>query len=95
MTTLAAARLAGSVRELLAGATAREQLGGTDGKSGALLERVVIDGERYVVKYLGVDRDWVARASGDLGCRPLLLWRSGLFRLPSRLPRSRCGGLRA
>ena len=50
-----------------------------DAKSGGALERVVIDGERYVVKHLHVDDDWIMRATGDVTCRALLVWQSGLF----------------
>ena len=39
----------------------------------------MIDGERYVVKHLSVDGDWIMRATGDVACRPLLMWRSGLL----------------
>ena len=70
---------AGSVEELIAGATERRPLGGTDGKSGSQLERVVIDGERFVLKQLHPDRDWTMRGFGDLWCRPVQLWVSGLL----------------
>ncbi len=71
--------VAGSLDELLAGATAREPFTSTDGKSGVPMERVVVDGERYVVKHLSIDGDWIMRATGDVACRPLLVWRSGLL----------------
>jgi hypothetical protein len=71
----------GSIEELLAGATLREPLGGTDGKSGSELERVVIDGESLVVKYLHVDHDWIMRGMGDLRARSVRLWTSGLLDL--------------
>jgi hypothetical protein len=70
---------AGSLEELLAGATDRQPLGGTDGKSGTVLERVVIDGERFVVKHLHPDDDWTMRGFGDLGCRPVAVWTSGIL----------------
>ncbi len=70
---------ASSVDELIAGATERAPLGGTDGKSGALLERVVIDGEPFVLKHLHVDDDWTMRGFGDLCCRPVRLWTSGIL----------------
>jgi hypothetical protein len=70
---------AGSIEELIAGATRREPLAGTDGKSGAPLERVVIDGEPFVLKRLHVDDDWSMRGFGDVGCRPARLWTSGLL----------------
>ena len=77
--------VASSLDELLAGATHREPMSHDDGKSGVPMERVVIDGERYVVKHLHVDDDWIMRTSGDVRCRPLLVWQSGLL---DRLPKS-------
>jgi len=71
--------VASSVEELLAGASRREPFGHTDGKSQSPFERVVIGGERYVVKYLHVDHDWIARSLGDLTCYPLTVWRSGIL----------------
>jgi hypothetical protein len=76
---LTARAAVGSIEELVAGATRREPLGGTDGKSGAVLERVVIDGEPFVLKQLHVDDDWTMRGFGDVGCRPVRLWTSGLL----------------
>jgi hypothetical protein len=73
--------VAGTVEELLAGATDREPMHATDSKSGARFERVVIDGGRYVLKYLSRDDDWIMRATGDLAYRPLLVWRTGLVDL--------------
>jgi hypothetical protein len=79
MVELQPAPVATSVDELLAGATSREPFLTTDSKSGALFERVVIDGERFVVKYLHVDRDWIMRAAGDLSCWPVQAWKAGLM----------------
>lgn len=70
---------AGSVEELIEGATSRAPLGGSDGKSGSVLERVVIDGEALVLKRLDLDGDWTMRGFGDLGCRPVRLWTTGLL----------------
>jgi hypothetical protein len=77
--TLAPRPVLGSVEELLAGASERRPMKNADSLSGSQLERVVIDGARFVVKYLHWDDDWIQRATGDLVCRPLLLWQSGLF----------------
>ena len=75
--------VARSLAELLAGAETREALHSTDSKSGARFERVTIGGERFVVKHLHVDDDWIMRSTGDLGCRPLRVWQSGLLdRIP-------------
>jgi hypothetical protein len=69
--------------ELLAGANAREPLADAPGKSGARLERVVIDGRRYVLKHLDLAADWTMRAAGSLRGVPLELWERGILR---RLP---------
>lgn len=71
--------VAGSVDELLAGATSRDSFAHSDGKSGVPMERVIIDGEPFVVKHVSIDNDWIMRATGDLGARPLLVWRSGIL----------------
>ena len=68
-----------SVDDLLAGATEREAFTPPDGKSETLMERVVIDGDRYVVKYLDHRHDWIMRATGDLTARPIEVWRLGLL----------------
>jgi hypothetical protein len=68
-----------SVEELLVGATERRPLTAGDSKSGAALERVLIDGRPHVVKHLHPDHDWTMRGFGDLGCRPLRVWTSGLL----------------
>lgn len=78
--------VAGSIEELLDGATSRTPMTTGDSKSGARFERVIIAGDRYVVKHLHVDDDWIMRATGDLTCRPLTMWRSGLLdQLPNCL----------
>ena len=54
-----------------------------DTKSGARFERVVIEGERFVLKYQDPRDDWLLRASGDPGRAYVRLWESGLLdRLP-------------
>lgn len=78
--------VAASVDELLAGASDREPMVDGAGKSGARLERVVIDGERYVVKYLHLVDDWTMRAAGDLSGASFTAWQRGLLaRLPDCL----------
>jgi hypothetical protein len=73
--------VAATVDEMLVGATDRTTMHATDSKSGARFERVTIDGERYVVKYLSRNDDWIMRATGDLTYRPLLVWQTGLVDL--------------
>jgi hypothetical protein len=68
---------------LLARATDRAPLTENAGKSGAVIERLTIDGERYVVKYLDRRRDWTLRASGMLRGVTTEMWSRGLLdRLP-------------
>src|SRR6516162_10543919 len=69
--------------DLLAHATERTALDEVPGKSGATLERVVIDGQDYVLKHLDLAQDWTMRASGCLRGAPLVLWERGLL---ARLP---------
>jgi len=54
-------------------------MSGGEGKSGARFERLVIDGEPYVLKHLCVDDDWTMRSLGDLGIQAVRMWKSGLF----------------
>jgi hypothetical protein len=68
-----------SVEEFLAGASAREALSHTDGKSGVPMERVVVDGAAYVIKRISPQIDWISRATGDWGCRVLACWQNGLL----------------
>lgn len=78
-TRLVARPAAPSVDDLIAGATERAPLDASDAKSGSALERVVIDGERFVLKHLHPDGDWTMRGFGDLACRPVEVWTSGLL----------------
>jgi phosphotransferase family enzyme len=77
--------VAGSVAELLADATDVTPIDSA-GKSGARLDRAMVDGEPQVVKYLDPATDWTMRAAG-LDVSPTLeLWRRGiLHRLPDCL----------
>jgi hypothetical protein len=51
-----------------------------------VLERVVIDGQGYVLKHLDLTGDWTMRASGCLRGAPLVLWERGILaRLPGCL----------
>jgi hypothetical protein len=71
------------LRGLLDGADSRERWEPVDTKSGARFERVVIAGERYVLKYQDPRDDWLLRATGDPGVRYVRLWEHGLLeRLP-------------
>lgn len=71
--------VAGSLDELLAGASGHAALTRMDSLSGASFTKVEIDDEPYVVKHLSRETDWVMRATRDVEFRPLQMWRSGLF----------------
>ena len=68
-----------SVDELLSRASTRAELRPGDAKSGALYERVVIDGEPYFVKRLSPASDWIMRVTGDHVHRPYLVWQRGIM----------------
>ncbi len=73
-----------SIDELVGRATSRARWKTADSLSGSAFERFEIDGERFVLKHLHVDDDWIQRVQGDLWTRPLTMWRNGLFdALPS------------
>jgi hypothetical protein len=79
-------RLARSLDELLEGVTDRVPMGETEGLSGSTFERVVIDGDSYVLKVTGLDSDWTMRAAGDVGPYLATLWTSGLLdRVPEQI----------
>ena len=71
--------VAASVEELIDGASGRRPFRTSDAKSGSSFERVEIDGERYVLKVMHVDDDWLARSMGDVTCRPVRVWAAGLL----------------
>lgn len=68
-----------SVDALLSGATSREPMKTADSLSSASFERVVIEGRPYVVKHVSTASDWIMRATGDVACRPLWVWRTGIL----------------
>jgi hypothetical protein len=75
-----------TLAELLDRAERREPWQPDDTKSGARFERVVIGGERFVLKYQDPRDDWLLRATGDPGLSYVRLWESGLLdRLPDEL----------
>ena len=76
---MTAATGARRVRELLARASWRDSVVATDGRSGALYERVAVDGTAYFVKRLSAASDWVMRVTGDHVHRPYLAWQAGIM----------------
>jgi len=84
--TLTPRPVASSLDELLANASHREPFFVSDSKSGSPFERVVIDGESHILKHIHIDEDWTMRFNGDVGCKPLQVWKSGLMDvLPERI----------
>jgi hypothetical protein len=72
-----------TISEMLAGATDLHPMSSAPGKSGARLDRLRIDGEAFVVKYLDAASDWTMRASGVLAGPVVPLWTRGILgRLP-------------
>lgn len=80
---LAPDRQTGILSDLLRGATNAAPLADNAGKSGATIEHVTLDGQRYIVKYLDRRQDWTMRAGGVIGGATLELWNRGIL---SRLP---------
>ena len=68
-----------SARELLARAASRDSVVAGDGRSGAVYERVTVDGTAYFVKRLSPSSDWVMRVTGDHVHRPYLAWQAGIL----------------
>jgi Phosphotransferase enzyme family len=68
-----------SIDELLARATRREVLVADDGKSGNQLERLVVDGQRLVVKHMTLAGDWIMRVMGDRVFWPYVAAGAGLL----------------
>ena len=84
-----------TIDELVAATTSRQRFHNPDGKSGSRLDRVEIDGERYVLKVMHVDDDWIARSLGDLTCRQVTVWTSGLLdALPASIDHTVVGAAR-
>ncbi len=68
-----------SVEELLADARRLGEHRPQDSRSSALFERVEVNGERCIVKYVHPEHDFTMRVSGDIGCRPRRVWELGLM----------------
>ena len=87
--------VAGSVDALVAGASSRTPVGFDDSKSGARFERVVIDGQRLLLKHVDTSDDWIMRQTGDIGCIPVRVWEAGVFDLlPDSIDHATVGAAR-
>jgi len=72
-----------SLDEMLGELTKRRPFKTADSLSGSRFESAMYQGEPMILKYISVDDDWIMRASGDLHCRQLTLFESGVLdRLP-------------
>ncbi|MBV9580044.1 MAG: phosphotransferase [Chloroflexi bacterium] len=90
--TLSPRPVASSVDELLAGATDRQPFIHNDSKSGAGFDRVRINGQPHVLKYVHIDHDWTMRFFHETSCIPLDVWRAGLMDvLPEHLDHGMVG----
>ena len=88
--------VASSVDALVAGASSRVPMIVADSKSGARFERVVIDGDAFVLKYVDHRDDWIMRQTGDIGCVPVVVWESGVLDLvPECIDHATVGAARA
>jgi len=87
--------LAGSVEELLKGSSVENEIDAADSRSGAVLERVTIDGNRYVLKRISWSRDWLMRTSGDKNGWTVRAWESGIMsHIPSSIDHTTVGAAR-
>lgn len=84
--------VAESLDHLLLGCEQREPWSTADSLSGSRFERVVINGEPHIVKYISVENDWIMRGTGDLGRRQLTLLSSKvLAALPDSIDHAMVG----
>jgi hypothetical protein len=72
-------RVAGTLDELVAGATDRELLRPADARSGATFERLRIDGRGYFLKVLSAETDWIMRVTGNTTNWEYRVWQAGLY----------------
>lgn len=70
---------AGSVDELVSGATERVVVDPGDARSGSVFERLVIDGRPYFLKSLSPASDWIMRITGDHVHRTHRIWMGGIM----------------
>ncbi len=73
--------VADSIDALVADASSRTPVAFDDSKSGARFERVVIDGDDFLLKHIDPRDDWIMRQTGDIGCIPIRVWEAGVFDL--------------
>jgi hypothetical protein len=72
-------RVAGTLDELVAEATNRTPVRTSDAKSGALFERLRIEGRPYFLKVLSAEADWIMRVTGNTTHWEWQVWQAGLY----------------
>jgi hypothetical protein len=70
---------AGSLDELIAGATDRTPLRPEDSRSGATFERLTINGQAHFLKLLSADTDWIMRCTGNTTNWEFKVWNAGIY----------------
>ena len=74
-----APQVAGSIAELVMGATNRTEVRTSDAKSGSRFETLEIDGVPHFLKVLSAEDDWIMRVTGNDSHWELKVWRAGLY----------------
>ncbi|RYP81988.1 aminoglycoside phosphotransferase [Nocardioides guangzhouensis] len=74
----------GTIEELVAGATGRRPVRGSDAKSGAEFELLTLDGRSCFLKVLDAESDWIMRVTGNTDHWEHKVWRAGIYH---RFPR--------
>jgi hypothetical protein len=83
--------IASSLDALLYGATERIAVHLTDGKSGASLEKLIIDGRPCFLKMVSAEDDWIMRVTGNTQWE-FQLWQAGLYqRVPTIIDHAMIG----
>ena len=75
--------VAATIEDLLANAERRDRYQPADTRSPAQFERVLIEGQPHVLKFVHLDDDFAMRSFGDLGCLTRLAWAAGLMDVAS------------
>lgn len=87
--------VAASIEELLQGASDSGNIDAGDSRSGATLERVTIEGEKFVLKRISWSRDWLMRTSGDRDGWTVRAWESGIMsHMPASIDHATVGAAR-
>jgi hypothetical protein len=71
--------VAGSLEELVAGATDRVEVRSSDAKSGARFEKLLIDGVPHFLKVLRAEDDWIMRVTGNDSHWEFTVWQAGVY----------------